>query len=150
MFCYPVPKLQTADRHFCWILFPSNFTGHLDVTKKIEVRLFRSKALCSYNVLLSCPQASPLCGQWATFVTGRPVIHPTVPKKIALRLFRSKTVCSYNVLLSCSQIADCRQQLLLNHFPVKFYWSPRCSQENRAAPSVLYLTYVKTLVSAGS
>ena len=68
----------------------------------------------------------------------RSVIHPAVPIKIVLCLFRSKTVCSYNVLLSCSQSADCRQTLLLNPFPLKFYWSPRCSRENRLLGCYLY------------
>ena len=84
-------------------------TIHPAVPKKIELRLFRSKALIMFcSPVHKCP----------LFAVNEQLIHPAVPIKIALCLFRLKTVCSYNVLFSCSQIADCRQTLLLNPFPV--------------------------------
>ena len=63
MFCSPVCKVRTL---LLLIFFSSNFmvpklpVTHLRVAVpiKIELRLFRSKTVCSYNVLLSCLQSA--------------------------------------------------------------------------------------------
>ena len=96
-------------------LTQSGLTGHsghsdVSVSKKIELRLFRSKTVCSYNVLLSCLQSVHTFCCPLTYLTVI-YLRVAVSMKTDLRLSRSKTVFSYNVLLSCSQSAD-RHSLL--------------------------------------
>ena len=85
---------------------------HLRVTvpMKIVLRLFRSKTVCSYKVLLSFLQSVHTFCCPLTYLTVI-YLQVAVSMKTELRLSRSKTVFSYNVLLSCSQSAD-RHSLL--------------------------------------
>ena len=136
MFFSPVCKVRTL---LLLIYFSSNVMVpklrviHLRVAvpMKIELRLFRSKTVCSYNVLLSCLKVHtlllPIYFSSNVMVPKLPVIHlgVAVPMKIELRLFRSK---KFALIMFFSPVPKVQTdtpcflgRCLLITFPVKFY-----------------------------